>query len=290
MTLDAYINPDFTNPEKIFFFILSLAGIIVCNILIIAGTRFVFLFLKDRKDRNKINNRILDMVQMFYEMIISATSVMSFACAYVICNHVYSLVIAEGIHSGYFGIFADIWGNWKDFILLLLILSSCILNTILDSLLIPIKRIDKETKATIRMIAMFYAIIVLICLNSYGDESEYSPVMMYYLGLMIGRFVYFDASFGDFITAVRNVIMKSPLLLLGLTLSGGLCCIGFKAGFFLERNYYIVGVFYTHVFLLAAVFILHHSHILNLLFRIKDRDSVEAPLGEDSFYGRQGDS
>ena len=275
MTLDAYLNPDFSTPEKIIFFILSLAGIIVCNILIIAGTGFVFLFSKDRKDRNKKNNRILDTVQMFYEMIISATSVMSFACAYVIFNHVYSLVTSEGTQIEYLKIFADTWEQWKDFILLLLILLSCVLNSLLDGLFIPLKRIRKETKASIRMLAMFYAIIVLICLNFYGDESEYSPVMMYYLGLMVGRFVYFDASFGDFLTALRNVLMKSPLLLLGLSLSGGLCCIGFKAGYFLERNYYIVGVFYTHLFLLAAVFILHHSHILNLIFRAREEDEED---------------
>ena len=272
MTLDAYLNPDFSNPEKILFFILSLAGIVVCNILIVIGTKFVFLFSKDRKDRNKRNNKILDMVQMFYEMIISATSVMSFAFAYVILNHVYSLVVSEGITHGYYGVFADTWENWKDFILLLLILLSCVLNTLLDGLIIPLKRMKKETKATIRMLAMFYAIIVLICLNFYGDESEYSPVMMYYLGLMIGRFVYFDASFGDFLAAIRNVFMKSPLLLLGFSLSGALCCIGFKADYFLERNYYIAGVFYTHLFLLAAVFILHHSHLLSLIFRTEDTD------------------
>ncbi len=283
MTLDAYLNPDFSNPEKLFFFILSLAGIIICNILIAAGTGFAFLFSKDRKDRNKKNNRILDTVQLFYEMIISATSVMSFACAYVILNHVYSLVISDGTHHGYFRLFADNWEQWKDFILLLLILLSCVLNSLLDCLIIPLKRIGKETKATIRMLAMFYAIIVLICLNFYGDESEYSPVMMYYLGLMVGRFVYFDASVGDFITAVKNVFMKSPLLLLGLSLSGALCCIGFKAGFFLERNYYIVGVFYTHVFLLAAVFILHHSHILNLVFRTKDKAKAD-PEDAETVY------
>ncbi len=286
MTLDAYLNPDFSNSEKLLFFILSVAGIIVCNILIIAGTGFVFLFSKDRRNRNKKNSKILDTVQMFYEMIISATSVMSFACAYVILNHVYSLVISDGTHRGYFKLFADTWEQWKDFILLLLILLSCVLNSLLDGLFIPLKRLGKDTKATIRMLAMFYAIIVLICLNFYGDESEYSPVMMYYLGLMVGRFVYFDASFGDFISALSNALMKSPLLLLGLSLSGGLCCIGFKAGFFLERNYYIVGVFYTHIFLLAAVFILHHSHILNLIFRTKDTDE-EDEADEETGYIEQ---
>ena len=47
-----------------------------------------------------------------------------------------------------------------------------------------------------------------------------------------------------------------PLLVLGLAISGGMSFFGFTAGYLLERNYYIVGVFYTHIFLLAAVFVL----------------------------------
>lgn len=266
MSIDAYLNPDFTTPKKIIFFALSLLCIVLCNVLIICGVKFACLFSKDGKDRNIRNSKIQDAVQLFYEMIISATSVMSFACAYVVLNHIYALVTA-GEGTGYFRDFAEIWENWKDFILLLMILLSCVLNTILDGLIIPLKRIGKENKATVRMLAMFYAIIILLCLNVYGDESEYSPVMMYYLGLMVGRFVYFDASFLDFLTALKNVFLKSPLLLLGLLLTGLMSYIGFSAGFFLERNYYIVGVFYAHIFLLAAVFILHHSHILQLLFR-----------------------
>ncbi len=267
MTLDAYLNPDFSNPEKLIFFAAAFAGVLICDLLIILGTGFAFLFVRDSEKKSKRNSTTLDVIQMFYEMIISATSVMSFACAYVILNHVYSLCISEGVDSGYLGMFAGIWKDWKDFILLLLILVSCILNTILDKLFIPLNRIEKEEKATIRMLAMFYAIIVLLCLNVYGDESEYSPVMMYYLGLMVGRFVYFDASFGDFLNALKNVFLKSPLLLLGLTLTGALSFLGFNAGFFLERNYYIVGVFYTHLFMLAAVFIINLSHIFNLILR-----------------------
>ena len=114
---------------------------------------------------------------------------------------------------------------------------------------------------------MFYVILILVYLNRIGDESEYNPVMMYYLGLMIGRFVYFDASFLDFFNAIKNAMKNSLLLLMGLILTGALCIFGFEAGFLLERNYYIVGVFYTNLFMLAAVFILHHSHLLNLFVR-----------------------
>jgi ATP-binding cassette subfamily F protein uup len=78
------------------------------------------------------------------------------------------------------------------------------------------------------MLGMFYVIIILIYLNVIGDESEYSPVMMYYLGLMIGRFVYFDASFSDFIDALKNLFGNLLLLILGLALTGGLSYFGFE--------------------------------------------------------------
>jgi len=283
VSIEAYLNPDFSTPEKILFFGVSLLGLILCDLLISGGARFAFLFSGDRKNKEKRNAKTLEAIQMFYEMIISATSVMSFACAYVVLNHVYSLTVSEGAPAGYLKDFAYVWENWKDFILLLLILLSCILNTILDVLIIPLKRIGKENKATIRMLAMFYAIIVLLCLNVYGDESEYSPVMMYYLGLMVGRFVYFDASLGDFINALKNVFLNSPLLLLGLSLSGLLSFFGFNTGFFLERNYYIVGVFYTHVFLLAAVFIMHHSHIPDLILRTGKGKAGQEPEEDEEY-------
>jgi hypothetical protein len=112
---------------------------------------------------------------------------------------------------------------------------------------------------------MFYAILILVWLNKIGDESEYSPVVMYYLGLMIGRFVYFDASFSDFLHNIKNAFKNLPLLAMGLASTSVLCIFGFGAGYLLERNYYIVGVFYTHLFMLAAVFIIHHSHLLSLI-------------------------
>ena len=270
MTIDAYINPDFTLPKKLIFLLLALVGIIICDFLILGGCELV-TNCRDRETRKYlISERFHNSVQLLYEMIISATSVMSFACAYVVLNHVYSLIQGTS-QSGILGQFMFIWENWKDFVLLLLICLSCVLNTILDKLIIPLKRLSRDDIASIRMLAMFYVIVILLFLNVIGDESEYSPVMMYYLGLMIGRFVYFDASFKDFIHAMKNIFVKSPLFVLGLALSGLLCYFGFEAGFLLERNYFIVGAFYTHLFLLVAVFIFHHSHILNFIIKTEKK-------------------
>lgn len=284
MTVDAYINPDFTTDKKIIFFLLSLAGVVLCDLLILLGVRSASFFTSKNEGRGTVNRRYLMVVQLFYEMIISAASVMSFACAYVILNHVYTLAEAEsGALDEYLSTFVSVWGDWKDFILLLLICLSCVLNSLLDKLIIPLNRISREEKAAVRMLAMFYAVIVLLLLNLVGDESEYSPVMMYYLGLVVGRFVYFDASFRDFLTALKNTFLRLPLLLLGLILSGALCFFGFKAEFLLERNYYIVGVMYTHLFLLAAVFVFRHIRILDIIFR--DRGDQEGYVDyEDEDY------
>ena len=142
MTIEAYMNPDFTWLQKLLFLGMAILGLTICLFLIYAG---VCAFAKGgsrAKRRDYAHERFHYLVHLFYEMLISATSVMSFACAYVILNHIYSLV--QGGHgSGYFRDFAQIWEDWKDFILLLLICLSCVLNTILDKFIIPLRRINK---------------------------------------------------------------------------------------------------------------------------------------------------
>ncbi|MCR5507761.1 MAG: hypothetical protein K6F34_03650 [Lachnospiraceae bacterium] len=273
MTIDAYTNPDFGTAEKLIFFFTAFFGVLLCVFVILGGARIASLASSSRSSRyNRLHNR----VQRFYEMIISATSVMSFSCAYVILNHIYMLLMERqgSVDQGSWSAFINAWENGKDFILLILICLSCVLNSILDRLLIPLKMLKKEEKACVRMLAMFYVIIILMYLNVVGDESEYNPVMMYYLGLMIGRFVYFDASFADFIQSLKNMLKNIYLLIFGLLLTGLLCYFGFSKGYLLERNYYLVGVFYTHLFMLLAVFILHNSRILKLIVR-KPRDYRE---------------
>ena len=288
MTFEAYTNPDFTWPQKILFFLICAGAVFLCLLLIQAVSKASVQSVRKKKRAVLLYERTMTWTQKFYEMIIAGTSVISFASSYVVLNHIYAL-IEEGAAAGAAAEgFATAWANGKDFILLLLICLSCILNTVLDKLLIPLKQLDRSQIATIRMLSMFYVIIILVFLNLIGDESEYSPVMIYYLGLMVGRFVYFDASFMDFVSAMKNVILNLPFLLLGLALSGGLSFLGFKLGYLLERNYYIVGLFYTHIFLLIAVFIFHHCRIVRLFVKKPKRMEIaepaqplEAPFPED---------
>ena len=282
MTIEAYTNPDFGWKEKLIFFLLAFAGVAICAVLIIAFTR-ISLSGKSKYKRDRLTfKRSQDRVQRLYEMIMAGTSVMSFSCAYVIINHVYGLLQGgAGSPGPVLKVLMDAWTNGRDFVLLLLICLSCVLNSILDKVFIRIKAVPKSEKATIRMLGMFYVIIILVILNHVGDESEYNPVMMYYLGLMVGRFVYFDASFGDFVDAVKAMLKDVHLLIMGLLLTGLLCWFGLDAGYLLERNYYIVGVFYTNLFMLAASFVLHHSHLLYLF--------VHRPRGDAGTDDADGD-
>ncbi len=277
MTIDAYINPDFGWKEKLIFLLVTLLGVVICILLITTAVAISVSLMKAEsfKKKKEFYERAHNRVQLFYEMIISGTSVLSFSCAYVIINHIYAKAkdLGETVSPG-LDAFLNLWSQGKDFILLLLICLSCFLTSLLDRLVIPLKKADRSEKACVRMLAMFYCILILIRLNNIGDESEYSPVMIYYLGLIVGRFVYFDASLRDFLQALWNMFKKIYLLILGLALTGLLCLFGFRMEYLLEKNYYIVGAFYTHLFMLTAVFILHHSHILSLFIR-KPKDEVD---------------
>ena len=277
MTIEAYLNPDFTIIRKTIFGLITFAAVGISLLFIYGVTLLV-----DRKKRSRyeddpyeegtLQDAFVDKAQRFFEMMIAGTSVLSFSCAYVILNHVNALAQsgAMGSLTGYEKTFFDLWAEGKDFMLLLLILISCIINTLLDSVIIPLKRITRQEKATMRMLAMFFVIILLLYLNYIGDESQYSPVMMYYFGLMVGRFVYFDASFGDFIAALRNMFFNLPYMLLNLALTGGLSFLGFTLGYFLERNYFIMGVFYTHIFMLISIFLIHLIWMIRMLYYKKE--------------------
>ena len=268
MTIEAYWNPDFTWPKKLFFFAIAMAGVLICNLLLWGWSRITGNVGNQEAGET---DRFRSLLFRFYELVISATSIMSFACAYVVLNHVYSLYQGQ-TGNAIMARFLYIWENWKDFALLLLICLSCFANTLLDKVFIPLRGITREQIGIIRMLGMFYAIIILLFLNVIGDASEYGPVMMYYLGLMVGRFVYFDASFMDFLVSMKNMFFCMPMLVMGLALSGLLSYLGFRAGFLLERNYFIVGVFYTHLFLLAAVFVIHLIQSICFLFQKTSRN------------------
>lgn len=285
MTIDKYINPDFTRAQQLVFLGFAFAGLLIISLIIMFGTRMSVCLVHSSERHDEFKRRTVDNMQLFFEMMISSTSVILFACAYIICNHIFELLtpfknagkmggMPIGIKWFYYQ-----WDKNKDFLLLFLISMTCFINTVLDKIIIPLRRISKEDKASVRMLGMFYAIIVLTCFTTFGDatvsKEQYSPIMMYYFGLMIGRFVYFDASFVDFIYAILGAIKHGLLLVFALLLSGILSVIGFKLGYLIKENYYIVGLLYTDIFILVAIFIMHHLRGLLLFIRNEEDEEYE---------------
>jgi hypothetical protein len=259
MSIDAYLNPDFIWYKKLFFFLISFVAISLC-IIVIALIQRLRARGRDKEElMEDFEYLLFDQIQRLFEMIIAGTSVMMFSCSYVIINHIYTLITtgAASTDSEALKLLVTAWSEGKDFVLLFLICLSCVINTLVDSFIIPLTRLPRNEKATMRMLGMFYVIFVLIYLDRVGDESQYGPVMMYYFGLMVGRFVYFDASFRDFLENLKNMFFNLPYLVVNLMITGLLYYFGFSMDFFLERNYYIVGIFYTQLFMLACVFLIH---------------------------------
>lgn len=285
MTIDKYINPDFNRAKQLIFLGMAFAGLLIISLIIMFGTRMSVCLVHSSERHDEFKRRTVDNMQLFFEMMISSTSVILFACAYIICNHIFELLTplyqAKKMGSMPMGIkwFYYQWDKNKDFLLLFLISMTCFINTVLDKIIIPLRRISKEDKASVRMLGMFYAIIVLTCFTTFGDatvsKEQYSPIMMYYFGLMIGRFVYFDASFIDFIYAILGAIKHGLLLVFALLLSGILSVIGFKLGYLIKENYYIVGLLYTDIFILVAIFIMHHLRGLLLFIRNEEDEEYE---------------
>ena len=71
MTFEAYTNPDFTVQQKLLFFVVALAGILICNILIIAGVKISTLHKEKEEQPQLLYEGVHNRIQRFYEMMIS---------------------------------------------------------------------------------------------------------------------------------------------------------------------------------------------------------------------------
>lgn len=207
-------------------------------------------------------------IQRFYEMVFSATSILSFLSVYYL--------IDRFVTAGEFRVF---WDAHSDMLLLLLIVLSCVINTILDRVFVPLRRIDSSQKGSVRLLGMLYIILIFIYIKYIYENNNYDGFIMYFLGLMIGRFVYFDASFKDFIMTLRNAIKNLPILFIGLSYTGLMCLYGFMSGYLLKSNGVLVSTFFAHIFMIVAIFVIHHSHILELI--------VRAPKGYNPHKARE---
>lgn len=189
----------------------------------------------------------LSLTERFFELIFSSTFVFLFVAIYFSIDH---------FHSQDAGTF---WADYNGIILLIFILAAAILNSWMDSRLIPLQYVDPDEILTMRLLGMFYMFIVFVFIKFFHNDSNYDTIIMYFVTLVIGRFVCFDATFESFKEDMGKTVHNLPVFGLALMCTGIMAWFGFRIiGFLVTENGVVFNLFLAHVILIIIIYFVHH--------------------------------
>lgn len=249
--------------DALYFLLLALFVILIVFFILFFYARITYLCAKNNLEIN-FSDTFLSITNRFYELVFSGTSILFFMASYYLLER-----------FGTIEPYITLWNKHKDFILLLFIVISCVLNTFLDSIFVRLKNIDHNEKASVRLIGMLYMILIFCYIKFIYENNNYDLFITYFLGLMIGRFVYFDASFKDFITNLTGALKNIPIMLITLACTGALSYYGFSTKYLIKHIGVITNIFFIHLFMCVGIFIIFHLGLAKLL--------VKSSQKEDSF-------
>lgn len=210
------------------------------------------------KNPQRAKEEFFFLSERFYELIFSGGSIIGFMAVYFYLDFFN--------HSG---TFFEFWDKYSDYLLLVFMIISIVFNSFLDHVLIRLKRIHRDEMASIRLIGMLYMILIFGYIKFIYEDNNYDMFIAYFLTLMIGRFVYFDASFKDFLNCVKLAAANIPIMIMGLAYLGIMCFYGYSTGYLLKHNGVITNIFFVHLFIIVAIFFLHF--IPEILFKNKKK-------------------
>ena len=227
------------------FLLVSLLGLILvlALVLLIAKLQIQRQLKEETEEkakkirRKKHQRRQYQVVESFYELVFSGTSILLFLSLYYIIDERLPQI------SMY-------WEKYQDVVLLVFIVLSVFLTSWLDVVLVKLTHLDPEQKASVRLISVFYIVLIL-----------------YFLTLTVGRFLYFDFTVKSFLETMRGVLENLPLLVIMSAYSGFVCWYGFHVGFLLKSNGVILSTFLAHLFMDCSIFLLHKTGILKHVIR-----------------------
>ena len=180
------------------------------------------------------------LVERFFEMVFCSTSILMFLSLYYIIDEKIPEV------SVY-------WQKYQDFILLIFLACSVILNGWLDRALVPLRCITADQKASIRLVSSFYIVLILLYIKFIYLDDNYDALILYFITLAVGRFIYFDFTWHDFCSTVHGVLINLPLLALMGCYSAFVCWYGFHTDFLLTSNGVILSTLLAHLFMDASI-------------------------------------
>lgn len=180
-------------------------------------------------------NRPYEISQMVFEIIICNT------CIIVIMYVYYWLAKNLLFLEKYLGI-----------IMLVLIIIAILLNDFLDEKLKQ-DMIKEEDKGNIRLISSCSIIMLFSFLKIYFKTAEYDEFLLCYIGLVLGRFIYFDSTLKEFIRCVKNLKSYFIPLIIAFLLTGIISGIGLHLDVITTNNLFI-SLMISH---LAILFFIH---------------------------------
>ena len=139
------------------FLLVSLLGLILvlALVLLIAKLQIQRQLKEETEEkakkirRKKHQRRQYQVVESFYELVFSGTSILLFLSLYYIIDERLPQI------SMY-------WEKYQDVVLLVFIVLSVFLTSWLDVVLVKLTHLDPEQKASVRLISVFYIVLILL--------------------------------------------------------------------------------------------------------------------------------
>ena len=265
MTLQEYLDHYIVASKMLKFLGLALVCTIISVLIIILASSLTASGKSKASKRRSFIARANNLTERYYEMIFSATSILSFLSAYYLIER----FVTEGR-------FHEFWEAHSDMLLLAMIIFSCVINSAFDRVYVPLKNVSTEQKGSVRLIGMLYIILIFVYIKFIYENNNYDGFIIYFLGLMVGRYAYFDSSWKDFVSSVKNASHNIPLLILGLANTSIMCLYGFSTKYLLKSNGVLVSTFFAHIFLVTAIFIIYHTRFIRLFVKRNVPESSSA--------------
>jgi hypothetical protein len=249
-------------PQALLFFALSFLLVLGADLLLVASSG-------NGRTKETHKERAYRYTEEFYEITFADTAILLFISTYVLIDW---FTVNPAIRS--------LWDNYGDFLLLAFLVCASLFNTILDHGFVPLKHVSGSMRSSMRMASMVYLTVLFLYIKFIYEDNNYDSIIIYFIGMMIGRFVYFDATFHDFVSAMKQLRFALPFVGLALLVTALLALYGFHTQYLWKSNSVVISLLIAHLHMDLAIFILARSHFVSLFFR-RQEESRREPVRRD---------
>ena len=199
------------------------------------------------------HEKSFEFIESFYELVFASTSILLLLSLYYIIG---DRINVNSVNK--------VWNNYKDWVLLLFLIISMLLNRILDKILVPIRRIDAKQRASMRLESSIYVVLILLYIRFIYESYNYESLIIYFVMLVVGRLFYFDVTWEGFKSDISGIVKNFPFLLLVGGYSAVVVWYGFNSGFLLKANGVLVSTLIAHLFMDVCIVLFDRLRVWKL--------------------------